>query len=88
MVSKTVKVTDKGQISIPTNIRQLAGIEKGDELLIVFKGNKLLIEKVEIIEKQILDNFKDVLKMSEETLKKIWDNEKDEIWNKYLENGG
>ena len=27
------------------------------------------------------DDFKDLLKTSEMTLKKIWDNEIDEIWN-------
>ena len=27
------------------------------------------------------DYFKDLLKISEMTLKKIWDNEIDEIWN-------
>ena len=40
MEIKTVKVTDKGQISIPTSIRELAGISKGDELIIVISDGE------------------------------------------------
>ena len=29
-------------------------------------------------------DFKDILKFSETSLKKIWDNKEDEIWKKYL----
>jgi len=32
------------------------------------------------------DDFKDLLKLSELSLKKVWDNEEDEIWNEYLKN--
>ncbi|MEK6926475.1 MAG: hypothetical protein AABW50_04320 [Nanoarchaeota archaeon] len=33
------------------------------------------------ISKKIRDDFKDILKLSEISLKKLWDNEEDEIWN-------
>lgn len=37
MSSATAKVTSKGQITIPTSIREDFGIEKGDEL-VFYKG--------------------------------------------------
>ena len=78
MIVKTIKVTDKGQISIPIDIRSLAGIETGDELIIIQEGSKILLEKPENI---LRDDFKDLLKHSESVAKKLWNNKEDEIWN-------
>lgn len=78
MLVKTIRVSDKGQISIPIDIRELAGIETGDELVILQEGTKILIEKPENIVK---DDFKDLLKHSESVAKKLWNNKEDEIWN-------
>jgi len=30
------------------------------------------------------DNFKDILKINEKSLEKVWDNPEDENWNGYL----
>ena len=79
MITKTVKVTAKGQIAIPIEIRESAGIETGDELVILQEGSKILLEKPENL---IKDEFKDLLKHSEKTAKKLWSNKKDEVWNK------
>ncbi len=42
-----------------------------------------LIEKHRKI-RAVKDEFKDTAKFSENSLKQIWDNKEDEIWNKYL----
>ena len=82
---KTVKVSEKGQIAIPQPIRELLGIRKGDDLLLVEADGKILMEKTEKIEQKTKDDFKDILKFSERSLNAIWDNREDEIWSKYLE---
>lgn len=81
MIVKTVKVSDKGQISIPRDIRESAGIKKGTELVIIQENSKILIEKIEVIPKILKDDFRDLLTHSEKIAKKLWDNEADEIWN-------
>ena len=78
MIVKTVRVSDKGQISIPINIRDLAGINTGDELIVIQEGSKILLEKPENI---IRDDFRDLLKHSERVAKKLWSNKKDKIWD-------
>ena len=84
MIVKTVKVSDKGQISIPLEIREETGISKGDELIIMQSGKKILIESAGSASKRAEDDFSDIIKLSEKSLTKIWDNKSDEIWNKYI----
>ena len=81
MIIKTVKVSDKGQIAIPLDIRKVSGINKGDNLIIIQENGKILIEKTS---QKFKDHFKDLLRFSEESLRDVWDNEGDEIWNQYL----
>lgn len=81
---KTIKVSGKGQISIPQIIREKAGINKGDELIIIQTKGKILLEKSQKISKQIKEDFKDIIVFSEQSLKDVWDNKEDEIWSSYL----
>lgn len=80
----TVTVSSKGQIAIPQEIRKRLAIEKGSKLVIMLKDKKLLICKASDISQLIEDNFEDVVQHSEHSLKEIWDNEEDEVWNRYL----
>jgi len=84
MIVKTVKVSDKGQIAIPQEIREEAGIEKGEELIILQDNGMILLEKAPRITAKMKDDFKDLLKFSEQSLKKVWNNKSDDIWNEYL----
>lgn len=78
MKVKTVKMSEKGQIAIPLEIREAIGLKKGDELLLLQEGEKVFIEKAT---SALKDEFEPLLKASEKTLKKLWDNEFDEVWN-------
>ncbi|MBS3084111.1 AbrB/MazE/SpoVT family DNA-binding domain-containing protein [Candidatus Pacearchaeota archaeon] len=75
METKIIKVTDKGQISLPIGIRNSLNIEQGDELIIIRDNDALVIKKVK------RENFSDLLKHSEKVAKKLWDNKEDEVWN-------
>jgi len=81
---KTIKVSGKGQIAIPADIRKGIGIKKGDELLLVRKGKRIMLEKPEEFAKEVKKEFKDMLTITESSLKKLWLNKEDEIWNEYL----
>ena len=84
MEIKTIKVSEKGQIAIPTSIRDKIGIEKGDELILFEVDGKILLEKSSNVAKEIKDDFKDILKFNENSLKEVWDNKEDNIWASYL----
>ena len=75
METKIVKVTDKGQISIPVDIRHSVDISVGDELFVIRNGRTIIIEKVR------KSDFRDLLEHSEKVAGKLWGNKNDEIWD-------
>ncbi len=78
----SIKVSDKGQVSIPNEIRAKLGISKGDRLLMFEIKGKIILEKQD----SFLKKLNDISYFNEKSLEKIWDNQEDEIWNTYLEN--
>ena len=79
---KTIRVSEKGQIAIPSDIRKDLKIRKGEQLLLVKKGDKILIEKSSKASKRFAGEFNFMLKHAEKVAKKLWENKEDEIWNK------
>jgi len=81
-IIKMIKVSDKGQIALPKDIRESADIKTGDSLVLVQKGKRIMLEKSSVIKDKVEDDFKDILKLSEITTKKLWNNKYDEVWDK------
>ncbi|MCX6816103.1 MAG: AbrB/MazE/SpoVT family DNA-binding domain-containing protein [Candidatus Aenigmarchaeota archaeon] len=80
---KTVKISDKGQISIPKDIRENMKLKQGETLILLSDGNRIVLEKTDRIARNLKDNEgKKTMIMSEQTLKKDWDNDYDERWNR------
>ncbi|HEX55415.1 MAG TPA: AbrB/MazE/SpoVT family DNA-binding domain-containing protein [Candidatus Altiarchaeales archaeon] len=44
MIIDVVKVTSKGQIVIPRDIREKLGIRKGTRLLVFYRGNEIMLK--------------------------------------------
>lgn len=81
---KKVKVSDKGQISLPVEIQREAGIKKGDELLLIRKGERIVLEKPRRIVKVLEDEFADLQDISEGSLRRLWLRKKEDVWDRYL----
>jgi len=85
---ETVKVSSRGQIVIPELMREELDIDEGTKLILVEKNGTITIETETKFLKKIssLDLEKvGMLALAEKSLKKIWDNEKDDVtWSKYL----
>ena len=75
MEAKIVRVTDKGQISIPMEMRNSVGIFNGDELFVVRNRESIILKKIK------KSDFSDLLKHSEKVADKLWDNKEDDIWD-------
>ena len=85
MELKTLKLSGKGQISIPKEIRNGMHLKKGDKLVLVAQGEQLILQKADLFLKKmnISEESVGTMMLSEEALKKDWDNKYDERWNKY-----
>jgi AbrB family looped-hinge helix DNA binding protein len=81
---KKVKVSDKGQISIPMDVQREIGIKKGDELLLIRKGRKIVLEKPERVLELLEDEFADVQALTESALSDLWLGKREDVWDRYL----
>ena len=81
---RSIKVSAKGQITLPSDIQKEIGIKKGDEIILVRKGEQIILEKSERIAKSLKNEFADIKSLSEQSLRKLWLNKDEEIWNQYL----
>ena len=81
---KTIRVSDKGQIAIPQSMREIMGINKGDELVLIEAGGKLLVEKAKKTEQKLQENFGEILKFSQRSLKSVLANKDNELRSIYL----
>src|SRR2546422_11553191 len=84
---KKVKVSDKGQISIPVDVQRQGGIRKGDELLLIRKGKKIFLEKSDKITEMLEDKFDDMQDVAEASLGQIWLKKEEDISNQVVEVG-
>jgi AbrB family looped-hinge helix DNA binding protein len=85
---KTVKVSDKGQISIPVEIQRDIGIKKGDELVLIRKGHSIVLEKPQRIVKHLEDDLADLQSLSEASLADMWLSKREDVWESYLKGKG
>ncbi len=81
---KTTKVSDKGQVAIPVEFQRKMKLKKGDKIVLMLKDGSLVLQKSEVVTKKLEKEFEHIQALSERSFKKIWDNDKDEIWNEYL----
>ena len=58
--ASTTKVSSKGQVVIPLNVRKAAGLKKGEKLLAIAIDDTVVLKKI-------------VDKSFQETVKPIWD---------------
>lgn len=86
----TLKVSSKGQIVIPEEVRRKLKVETGSTLIARLQGTKIILEKetdfVSRMEKlEELHEEKGWQKLAEKSLSELWDNKEDEEeWVKYL----
>ena len=73
---RTVKITDKGQICIPSVARNLAGFGKGTKVSIIVYADRVELRPLKKLNEEMLPAL-----ISEEVLAEAWDTpEEDEAW--------
>ena len=69
MILDLGKITSKGQITIPAEIRKTLGISRGDRILFGQKGDDIIIKKAE--EKSLVSLLESTSPLSEKATKSM-----------------
>lgn len=80
---RTVKVSAKGQIVLPAEMRAAHGVKEGDELVLVSDGERILIEPESRVAKALDEEFAYLAAAAERSLADLWDNDADSVWDRY-----
>ena len=78
---RTVLMNPRGQIVIPEEMRETLKMKPKEALVLIERGNELILKKESDVIKQILDEDKAWAILSRETLKRAWGKE-DAVWDK------
>lgn len=83
MLVRTVKMTSKGQITIPADAVRAIRARKGTEFVLVQEGEEIILRKAESVGREIVDDTRDFGMLALPVFQRLWDNEEDEVWNQY-----
>lgn len=77
---RSVSVNDRGQLVIPEEMREELGIEGGSVLVLVKRGNEIVLRR----EEDVLDELDRFWRgVAERSLERAW-GEEDEVWDEYF----
>jgi len=78
---RTVIMNSRGQIVIPEEMRKSQNMASKEALVLIEKGNEIVLKKESDVAKQLLDEDGSWKVLSVEALKKSWSKE-DAVWDK------
>ncbi len=73
------KITEKGQTSIPSHLREELGIEPGDEVIWSFEGHRLIVEPKKLFKKP-LEELKKLRFKSKKSALELTQDAEEEFW--------
>jgi AbrB family looped-hinge helix DNA binding protein len=77
----TVRVSSKGQVVIPKDVRKRHGLERDTDLVLIEEGDALVLRKRADVEKVLRDRFYPLLRAAEKSLAELWETPEDDVWN-------
>jgi len=66
---------------IPKEVRKRHRLGRDTSLVLLESGDALVLRKKADVEEILKDEFGPLLRASEETLKKLWENPEDDVWD-------
>ncbi len=77
----TPRVSSKGQIVIPKDVRKRHRLDRDKDLVLLEEGDALILRKKANVEKVLKDRFYPLIRASAEGLAQLWENSEDDVWN-------
>jgi AbrB family looped-hinge helix DNA binding protein len=76
-----VKMSSKGQIVIPKEVRRKHKLDKNVDLVLQDEGDVLILRKKKDVDRVLRDEFFPLLQAAQTSLRELWDNPEDDVWN-------
>jgi len=77
-----VRVSSKGQIVIPKEVRVRHRLGRGTDLVLLESGDALVLRKRAEVEGILTDEFAPLLRATEDALRDLWDNSENHVWDR------
>ena len=76
-----LRLSSKGQIVIPKEVRRRHKLDRDTDLLLQEEGDLLVLRKKRDVDQVLKDQFYPLLRASERSLAELWHNPEDDVWN-------
>lgn len=76
-----VKLSSKGEIVIPKEVRKRHRLGRDTDLVLLESGDALVLRKKADVEEILKDEFGSLVRASEEALRDLWENSEDDVWD-------
>jgi AbrB family looped-hinge helix DNA binding protein len=76
-----VRVSSKGQIVIPKEVREKHKIRRNSDLIVQDAGDSIILRNKSDVERILADRFHPFLRAAEKSLAEIWNNPEDDVWD-------
>ncbi|TLZ81667.1 MAG: AbrB/MazE/SpoVT family DNA-binding domain-containing protein [Methanobacteriota archaeon] len=77
-----VRVSSKGQIVIPKEVRLRHRLGRGTDLVLLESGDALVLRKKADVEGILNDEFAPLLRGTEDALRDLWDDSENHVWDR------
>lgn len=81
MLVKTVKLSSKGQITLPAEALKALRAKKGTEFVLVQEADHIVLVKAARVGRRVVDDLEGWERLAEPVFRELWDNPADEVWN-------
>ncbi len=81
MLVKTVRTSQKGQLTLPVAMLRALGIKGKAELVAVQDGDKIVLARAERLAEPLIDELRGFEALGLSVFKQLWDNPEDEAWD-------
>lgn len=81
MLVRSVRVTDKGQVSLPVDALRSMNVRKGTDLILIQEGDRIVLVKASGVGKLVLDDLGGWEALAGPAFEDLWSNPDDEVWD-------
>lgn len=81
LLVKTVKLSSKGQVTLPVDALRAIKAKKGDEFVLIQDEDRLVLIPAAKAGRKLVDDLAGWETMSEAAFREVWDSPEDEVWN-------